>query len=79
MSGKRITSGETPTAIRACVGAFASMEFGMALQIMQSSKSRLALLTFKWLLLAMSKQMALEIVMSSELRGAVWALMFSRA
>lgn len=54
------------------------MQFGVAFQIMQSTEARLAGLANERLLLAMGEKMAFQVVLASELGGAVRAAMFLR-
>lgn len=54
--------------------SLASMELGVALEVVQPPEARLACLADVWLLLAVSQQVTLQIVMARKIRGAVWTL-----
>jgi hypothetical protein len=50
---------------------FTGMKFGVALEIVQSTKPHLACLADIWLLLAMRQEMAFEIMMAREFSLAI--------
>jgi hypothetical protein len=52
------------------------MQFAVALEVVQPAESHLARLADEWFLVAVRKQMALQVVVSSELGLAVRALVF---
>lgn len=73
---ERIPTGEATATFRTDMRSFASMQFGVPFQIMQSSETRLAGLANIWLLLAVGKQVTFEVVVPGELGRAVGTLMF---
>lgn len=73
MTGKRVTSRELATALRALMILLARVQLAMALEIVKSPKPQLTLLTRIRLLLTMGKKVTLQIVMPCELCPAVWA------
>lgn len=76
MTGKRVTPGEFATTLRTLMIFLARVQLAMALKIVKPSKPKLALLTQIWLLLAMGEEMALQVMVSSELCIAIRTLVF---
>lgn len=74
MPRQGISARKFTATLRACVRPLASVEFGMALQIVQSTETRLASWAFVRFLLAVGEKMAFKVVMASEIRSAVGAL-----
>jgi hypothetical protein len=75
---KSIATGESTPALGADMGPLSRMEFRVSLEIVQSPEARLASLTDVWLLLAVGKKVAFQIVMPRELGGAIRAAMLLR-
>jgi hypothetical protein len=71
---ERVPTREAPAALVARMWPLSGVQFGVALQIVQSPEARLAGLTHIRLLLTVSQQMALEVMVSRKVRRAVRAL-----
>jgi hypothetical protein len=71
MPCKSIASGKLSSTLSAFVRPFASVEFHMALEIVQSAEASLTVHTLVWLFLTVCEQMTLEIVMAREFSGTV--------
>lgn len=76
VSRQCITASEFALTLLAYVRPLASVELRMSLEIMQSSEPLVAAITCEWLLLAMSEQMAFEIMMACEFSCAVGTFVF---
>lgn len=73
VSCQRITSRKFPPTLIAGMRPFSRMQFGVTLEVVQAAESRLACLTDVRLFLTVRQQMALQVVMPREVRGAIWA------
>lgn len=73
---KSVTTSKFPITLWADVRALPSVQFHMALQVVQPTKSHRTCLANIRLFLTMSQEMTLEIVMSCELGFTIRALMF---
>jgi hypothetical protein len=73
MPRKRIASSKLPAALPAFVGPFSSMQFHMALQVVQAAESGITVHTFVWLFLTVGKQVTFQVVVACKLSGAIGA------
>jgi hypothetical protein len=78
VSSKRITPGKTASTFGTDMRSLARVQFGVALQVVESSEARLAGLAHKRLFLAVGEQMALEIMLAREFCRAIRASVFFR-
>lgn len=78
VAGKRITSSELPSAFLAGVGPLSRMQLLVTLQIVQPPKPGIAGFAFVRLLLAVCKQVTLEVMVASKVGGTIWAFVSSR-
>lgn len=73
MSCQSVSSRKFTITLGANMRALSSMQLGVALQVMQSAEPHHTALTNKRLLLAVRQEMALKIVLASELGVTMWA------
>jgi hypothetical protein len=78
VSGQRVAASEPAATFGTGVWSFTSVEFRVAFQIMQTAEACLARRTLVRLFLTVGQEVAFKIVVSSKVRGAIWAFVALR-